>query len=418
LAASVAELVAGATAAAAAGRWNEAERLWLEVRKREPNNPKALFSLGAHALQRGDLKGARESLAAARIVAGRDQLTLLTLANVCRLQADTAAEREAIDAALAVDPYYIPALLAKASWLERQHVGAAAAATYANALKIAPPPSHWPDYLRSQLEHARLVVDRHSTELLKHVSARVATLQSALPRDVAPRWREAASIASGRTRAYHAESNQLHVPRLPAIPFFERDSFPWAAALEAKTAEIRAELNAALTQDSDRFGPYIAYNPGEPVNQWQELNHSKRWSAFHLYRAGTPVGENLAKCPLTAHALEAVALADIPGLCPNAMFSALAPHTHIPPHNGETNARIVVHLPLIVPNNCTYRVGFERREWRVGEILAFDDTLEHEARNDSDELRVVLIFDVWNPLLLPAEREMVRALASAVRTFG
>jgi aspartate beta-hydroxylase len=418
LTASVAELVAGATAAAGAGRWADAERLWLEVRKREPNNPKALFSLGAHALQRGDLKTARELLGAARAVAGRDLLTLLTLANVCRQQADTAAEREAIDAALAVDAYYIPALLAKGGWLERQRHAPAAAATYANALKISPPPSHWPDYLRPQLEHARVIVDRHSAELLKHVSERVAHLQAALPPDVALRWREAASIASGRTRAYHSESNQLHVPRLPAIPFFERESFPWAAALEANTAEIRAELNAALKQNSDRFGPYIAYNPGEPVNQWQELNHSKRWSAFHLYRAGTPVSENLARCPLTARCLEAVALADIPGLCPNAMFSALAPHTQIPPHNGETNARVVVHLPLIVPNNCSYRVGFDWREWRVGEILAFDDTLEHEARNDSDELRVVLIFDVWNPLLLPAEREMVRALVSAVRTFG
>jgi aspartyl/asparaginyl beta-hydroxylase (cupin superfamily) len=99
------------------------------------------------------------------------------------------------------------------------------------------------------------------------------------------------------------------------------------------------------------------------------------------------------------------------------MFSALAPHTQIPPHHGETNARLVVHLPLIVPEGCRYRVGFEHRQWRVGEILAFDDSIEHEARNDSDELRVVLIFDVWNPLLSPAEREMVQALSAATRDF-
>ena len=50
--------------------------------------------------------------------------------------------------------------------------------------------------------------------------------------------------------------------------------------------------------------------------------------------------------------------------------------------------------------------------------MIFDDTIEHEAYNDSDELRVVLIFDLWNPLLAPAEREVVRALAAAARTFG
>jgi aspartyl/asparaginyl beta-hydroxylase (cupin superfamily) len=110
-------------------------------------------------------------------------------------------------------------------------------------------------------------------------------------------------------------------------------------------------------------------------------------------------------------------MADIGGLCPNAMFSALAPHTEIPPHHGETNARLVVHLPLIVPDKCLYRVGFEERRWEVGKALIFDDTLEHTARNDSDELRVVLIFDVWNPLLTMDERDQVRALTSAARSF-
>ncbi len=111
-------------------------------------------------------------------------------------------------------------------------------------------------------------------------------------------------------------------------------------------------------------------------------------------------------------------LADIDGLCPNAMFSALAPKSHIPPHNGETNARVVAHLPLIVPEGCSYRVGFDWRRWHVGETLIFDDTIEHEARNDSDELRVVLIFDLWNPLLLPAERELVRTMTAAARAFS
>jgi aspartyl/asparaginyl beta-hydroxylase (cupin superfamily) len=271
--------------------------------------------------------------------------------------------------------------------------------------------------LRAQLEHAQEVVDRRTEKLSAFLETRLAERRSSLPPSLAGRWREAESIMAGRTQPYRSECNQLCVPRLPAIPFFDRQHFPWIAALEAKTPVIRDELLAALQADRDKFSPYIAYNPGEPVNQWQELNHSERWSAFHLWRGGSPVQENLDRCPETARALGGVEKVDIDGLCPNALFSALAPKTHIPPHNGETNARLVAHLPLVVPEGCRLRVGFDERQWKVGEVIVFDDTLEHEARNDSDELRVVLIFDVWNPLLDPAERGMVNALAAAAREF-
>ena len=99
------------------------------------------------------------------------------------------------------------------------------------------------------------------------------------------------------------------------------------------------------------------------------------------------------------------------------MFSVLAPYTHVPPHHGETNASLVVHLPLIVPSGCWYRVGFEQLRSNVGKALIFDDSIEQEARNDSDEIHVVLIFDVSNPLLEPAERDMARAMGAAAREF-
>ena len=188
--------------------------------------------------------------------------------------------------------------------------------------------------------------------------------------------------------------------------------------LESQTNAIRDELLTALSESKDDFEPYIKYKASDPVNQWSDLNHSERWSAFHLWTNGTPVERNLARCPGTAKALAKVRMADIDGLCPNALFSALAPHTHIPPHHGETNARLVAHLPLIIPKGCSYRVGYEQRKWEVGKCLIFDDTLEHEARNDSDELRVVLIFDLWNPLLNDTEKKLVSRLARSTREFG
>ncbi|MET0535320.1 MAG: aspartyl/asparaginyl beta-hydroxylase domain-containing protein [Steroidobacter sp.] len=415
---TVEELVRNAGQLANAGRWHEAERVWLEVRKLEPNNPRALFSLGVHAFQRGDLDGADELLRAARVVAPADPVILMTLVNLQRQRGDRDAEREAIDAVLTLDAYFLPGMLARASWLERFSTRASAASMYRNVLKVAPVENQWPAMLREQLLHAREVVAHYSSTLEAHLNARLTEARAALDPIAARRWEEATAIVAGRSKPFLSESNQLPIPRLPAIPFYEREQFPWLHLLESKTDEIRAELLAALQSQRDQFSPYIAYRPGDPVNQWRELNHSMKWSAFHLWRGGVPVEENLQRCPVTAQALASIPSADIVGLCPNAMFSALAPKAHIPPHHGETNARLVAHLPLIVPPGCWLRVGYEKREWNVGEVMVFDDTIEHEAFNGSDELRVVLIFDVWNPLLTLAEREMARAMTAAVREFN
>ena len=99
------------------------------------------------------------------------------------------------------------------------------------------------------------------------------------------------------------------------------------------------------------------------------------------------------------------------------MFSLLKPQTRIPPHTGVSNARLVTHLPLIVPPACGFRVGNSIREWVPGKAWVFDDTIEHEAWNESDKLRVVLIFDIWHPHLTPAERAMVTAMTHGVNKF-
>jgi aspartyl/asparaginyl beta-hydroxylase (cupin superfamily)/Tfp pilus assembly protein PilF len=415
---SIDQLVERAGQLAKTGHWDEAEQAWLEVQRRDPRHPRALFSLGVHALQRGDGAAAYELLTNARKLVPNDLLLLMTLSAACQRMGNRDTEREAIEAALTVDPYFLPALLAKGNWLERFGTRAAAAAMFANAQRVAPPQSNWPANLRPQLEHARDFAAAHAADYDEFLARELGEQWSRLPQPLAERWREAASILARKTQPYPAVVNQLCVPRLPAIPFFERAEFPFLAALEAKTDVIRRELESALASAQDEFVPYIQYRAGQPVNQWQELNHSKRWSTLHLWRSGKPVQANLDRCPETAKALAALPLADIDGLCPNAMFSALAPKSHIPPHNGETNARVVAHLPLIVPDGCRYRVGFERRTWRVGETLIFDDTIEHEAHNDSDELRVVLIFDLWNPLLTPDERELVKAMTQRARAFG
>lgn len=410
-------LTQGAMRAAQSGHWQEAERLWREVQALEPTHAQALHSLGMHAFRRGDLDAATEFLQRAHLAAPRDPIVLLSVAMLMRERGDPAGEARALESALALDPYCLPALLAKANLVERQQGARAAAALYRNVLRAAPPEPQWPAALRAGLGHARRVVDDTSRAMADFLEHRLGARREGLTPQEAERWREAGAILSGQSQPYYSVPNRLLVPRLPPIAFFERSQFPWVDALEARTPEIIEEMQAAHAQAREDFRPYVAYAPGTPVNQWQELNHSSRWSSYFLWRNGVAVDEHQRMCPRTTAALAEVEMADIGGLCPNAMFSALAPHTHIPPHHGETNARLVVHLPLVVPDNCLYRVGFEKRRWRVGEVLIFDDSIEHEARNDSDELRVVLIFDVWNPLLSPAEREMVREISAATREF-
>lgn len=412
------DLAGAANRAAAAGRWDEAEAAWRRVMTLNPRHVAGLFSLAIHALQRNEFEEARSLLTRARDVDGRDLRVLHTLGVVFGRMGEAEAEFEAIGAALAVDPYFLPGMLSKAGWFERNGARSEAAAMYRHCLTVAPPQDRWPDSLKPQLVHARDFVDAWSLDFHGHLGRALAPLAGDLGASEQERWREAASILAGRTRPFASVANQLYAPRLPAIPFFDRAQFPWAAALEAQTDAIRAELMQALARQKGEFTPYITYRPGDPVNQWAELNHSNRWSHYSLWRSGVPDEPHLRDCPQTAAALQAVDMADIGGLCPDAMFSALAPRTEIPPHHGETNARLVVHLPLIVPDGCTYRVGFEERRWTVGEILVFDDTIEHTARNDSDELRVVLIFDIWNPLLTPEERRVVTAMAAAARSFG
>lgn len=411
--------VAAATAAFSQGRLEESERLWRQVQQADPTHPQASYSLAMHAMRGGRLDESRQWLEQAlrMMPAAQRPMVSVSLAAVLRQMGDAAGEWHAIETALADDPYFLPALLAKADHLERNGRLRRAAVAYRNALQAAPPEPQWPDVLRPQLQHARQVVMRHAQEFAAFLSERMNTPLHRLTDVEAQRWREAGAIFCGLSRPYPSICNQLYVPRLPAIPFYEREAFPWVPALEARTQDILEELRGLLAEHSGEFKPYIQYPPGTPVNQWHELNHSVRWSSFFLWTHGEPQLAAQARCPVTTAALAEVEMADIPGQCPNVMFSALAPHTHIPPHHGETNARLVVHLPLIVPEGCRYRVGFEHRQWKVGQVLIFDDSIEHEARNDSDELRVILMIDVWNPLLSPGEREMVRVLSAAAQEF-
>jgi len=212
----------------------------------------------------------------------------------------------------------------------------------------------------------------------------------------------------GRRQIYANVCAGLHFPFLPAEEYFERSHFPWLDRIEAATATIQAELAALLTGDDSGFAPYVAMPAGTPANKWSALDNKLDWGAYHLWKNGVRNDAACARCPQTAAIVESLPLADIPGRAPTVFFSMLKPGTHLPAHTGVTNVRTIIHLPLVVPPGCSFRVGGETRDWREGEAWAFDDTIEHEAWNRSDFPRAILIFDVWNPYLREGEKTLIR----------
>ena len=175
---------------------------------------------------------------------------------------------------------------------------------------------------------------------------------------------------------------------------------------------------ALLADKEERFGAYVTADGREPHLAQHALTGSRDWSAIHLIRNGERFEDNLAMCPLTMSALENAPIPRVKANSPSVLFSRLLPGTHIPPHHGMMNTRLICHLPLVLPENCTIRVGNQTRDWTDGELLIFDDTIEHEAHNGSSQSRSVLIFDIWRPELTEEDRALVTAMFDGIAAFG
>lgn len=372
--------------------------------------------------ERADRAAASGDLATARLLLEQeaqsspsDPSLWLKLSAVRRAGGDLPGARDAVERSLSIRPRDFAALLHRAMLLEQlgdQRCDQA----FGHALAQLPEGADLPASMRSAVAHARERWERYSTEV-------ETRLRAAIPDNLSPAARQRAerlaSNSAHTTRHFHQEPTEFHYPGIPEIEFHDRSELPQLQLLDAATDTIRAEFDALMRAEAAEMVPYIQYPEHVPLAQWKELNNSREWTAVHLLQNGERVEANARHCPQT---LEIIARLDQPrirGASPNAMFSLLAPRTRIPPHTGVANTRLVCHLPLIVPPDCGFRVGATTREWHIGEAFAFDDTIEHGAWNDSEELRVLLIIDLWQPSLTPEERAAVTAVIEATGvSFG
>ena len=357
----------------------------------------------------GDLATARSLLEQEVQSAASDPSLWLKLSAVRRAGGDLPGALAAIERSLGIRPRDFGALLHRAMLLE-QLGDSRCDQAFGHALAQLPPGANAPAPMQAAVKHARERWEAHSSSVERRLSAAIPNGLSAITRQRAERL---ASNTAHTTRHFHQEPTDFHYPAIPEIEFHDRSNFPQLDLLDAATATIRGEFDALMRAEAAEMVPYIQYPEHVPLAQWKELNNSREWTAIHLIQNGEPVEANARHCPKTIALLARLDQPQIRGAAPNAMFSLLAPRTRIPPHTGVANTRLVCHLPLIVPPNCGFRVGASTREWKIGESFVFDDTIEHEAWNDSDELRVVFIFDLWQPSLSAEERSAIAAIISA-----
>lgn len=411
---NIRRLIDQATQAFATGRPLDAERMVRQAEAEAPNHPLVLNEIGKRLMQAGDPQGAAAALD--RAAQGEPGSAIIWLNLAIALRALERAEDElvAVGKALEIEPSNFHALMQAASLHEVMGEQRVAAATYRMALQLIP--RGLPLHMRPALEQATACISANDRALEAHLGTYLQDIRAKHADQKQGRFDRAVDTLLQKRKVYRPAPSFLYVPQLPAIEFYEREDFPWLDQIEAATDDIRAELINVLAEGPASLEPYVSVQ-GTPGAQWKELNNSRRWGVYYLWKAGEAMLANQARCPKTTAALSSWPRCELEGTAPTATFSILDAKTKIPPHVGVNNARLICHLPLIVPPGCGFRVGAETREWEPGKAFVFDDTIEHEAWNNSDEPRAVLIFDIWNPHISLAERELISALTLGVGDY-
>ncbi|MEX2151619.1 MAG: aspartyl/asparaginyl beta-hydroxylase domain-containing protein [Steroidobacteraceae bacterium] len=408
---------------ARAGRTDAAERAYSKLLDTSPEHAEALNFLAQCALRRGQAGRALELLETCASRHPADLATLLNLGVAREANGNFEGARNAFQRVLEINPALSHARLQLGHALEALGRSAEALLAYHRAISDQQRQGHWLN--AASTPAAILDRVRHAMRFVKAGRRRVfeAVLEPLIRQHGAATLRRVADCLTtmvGDRPAAFADARQkpsfLYFPDLPATPYFDRRLFPWIEEFEDRTGTIRTELMEvlALTDGCERvFG-----NDAEERAGLSGAGGAPVWNGFYFYRNGMRREVNHRRCSGTAHAIDALPLVQIRDHAPEVLFSVLTPGTHILPHRGVTNTRVVCHLPLIVPENCALIVGGETHHWREGRAVVFDDTFEHEAWNRGSRTRVVLIVDVWNPHLSPAECEAVATLIEAIGDFN
>ncbi len=372
----------------------------------------ALLREGVEALRRGDGLTAVDRFEAFSATLGDQDKPWMMLAQAYRMSGNDADEEAALQQVLAVSPRDLAAMLMMGHLKQRQHDDRAASSWYMLALGQAELLTEAPLALRARLEDARAFLQQSQHKFADQLEARLKAAGISGIR----RIDHSLDLLLGRSELYVQQPSSFYFPGLPQRQFYEREEFGWLREVEAAVPAMQAELHIIIAEDRD-FAPYVEQALGRPAPT-NPLLGDPSWGALYFLQNGETVAKNADRAPVTMKALAATPQPKINGRSPIAHYSLLKPGTHIAPHNGMLNTRLICHIPLIAPENCALRVGNETRAWVESEALIFDDSIEHEAWNKSDQTRIILLFEIWRPEISDEERAALTILFEAITDYS
>lgn len=404
------------------GRLLEAERLYERVLENAPDDVEALNMVALAELRKGTAQRALTLLRRAETAQPGDPLTQHNLGRARETLGDLAGAAASYGNAVRLRPEFFVARLHLAHVLDRSRQPALALLQYSRALKEAQDQGRWvdpsttPQALRPMVERAVHIVRSGRRALFFGL---IEPFAQRYGRESMARVERCLRVFLNEERAVSPDPRQqptfLYFPDLPPAAYLDRSLFPWIEQLESHTDAIRAELMKLLPSSEGRERVFTT-DELERENL-RGLDEPPSWNGYYFYRHGVRRDDNCSSCPDTANALSALPLAHVREHGPEVLYSVFTPGTHLLPHKGVTNTRLVGHLPLLVPEDCALRVGGEIHEWKPGRVVVFDDTYEHEAWNRSKQTRVVMIFDIWNPHLTEPERAAIAELVPGIGDF-
>lgn len=373
------------------------------------HEPRAAIAAGMQALAARDMARAAALLREAAETAPAGDMPWVALANAELALGRNDAAEAALERQLDLAPREVGALLLKA-WLREQAGDARAASTfYRTALNQAAADGAVPPALTAL--HA------HAVQYLGEANAGFENyLLDIVGKDLSPTMTEAVELLTGKRELYLQEPSVFYYPGLPQKRFYDPAEFPWLEPMLAFLPQMQAELAAVLAAGGEGFAPYVHRKENRPAPNTPLLD-SPAWTAFHFWQDGVRVEDNAARCPATMEALAHAPMPQIPGRSPNAHWSRLLPGAHIAPHTGMLNTRLICHIPILTAPDCWFRVGSETRGWVDGVPLVFDDSINHEAKNDGPQERVVLLFEIWRPEIDAADREAIGRIFQAIGQY-
>ncbi len=365
----------------------------------------SLIAQADQAMARGDVREAASLLEVAA-QRGRDSTTLLRLATVRRSLGDLAGALQAATAAVELSPRNFLMCLLLGSLREATGAVHAAQRAYRSACDHVPLDLSFQPAMAKQLEWARRRVDAAEQWMKRVLEWDPADAAYDLSREQEQRIRGFRSNILENVQSGPIAPPVFMVPGIKPRRYFDPAAFAGVSDLELATDEIRSEFLALAQTKSDAFSSRLKGLHSVE----RDGSRPGSWSMIPLMKNGAVVEELASRCPRTMQLAQKLDLPNLGLISPSLYFSVLEPDSRIAPHTGITNARLIAHLPLMVPDNCGFRVGGETRRWKVGKAMVFDDMTDHEAWNDSDRIRVVLIADLWRPELSNPERVAVSDL--------